>query len=197
MKTVLAIIALSLSASAANLTQEPASFAVARSDLQNQYAVLSWKLPADVTNTVIYRAYGEGGPWTEIAETNDLATTYTDETAPLGVPCWYKIAFAARDEENVRTVGDMCAAVVSHRRCQLLERAWDDMTHVKDGVTIVYNAKGKIYNNGNNVTRTTRDASAATLSTVIRRRIQISLQVLLLGDRASVLILVRSMFWDL
>ena len=197
MKTVLAIIALSLSASAANLTQEPASFAVARSDLQNQYAVLSWKLPADVTNTVIYRAYGEGGPWTEIAETNDLATTYTDETAPLGVPCWYKIAFAARDEENVRTVGDMCVAVVSHRRCQLLERNWDDMTHVKDGVTIVYNAKGKIYNNGNNVTRTTRDASAATLSTVIRRRIQISLQVLLLGDRASVLILVRSMFWDL
>ena len=101
MKTVLAIVALSFSASAANLTQEPASFAVARSDLRNQYAVLSWKLPADVTNTVIYRAYGEGGPWTEIAETNDLATTYTDETAPLGVPCWYKIAFAARDEENV------------------------------------------------------------------------------------------------
>ena len=161
MKTVLAIVALSFSASAANLTQEPASFAVARSDLRNQYAVLSWKLPADVTNTVIYRAYGEGGPWTEIAETNDLATTYTDETAPLGVPCWYKIAFAARDEENVRTVGDMCAAVVSHRRCQLLERAWDDMTHVKDGVTVIRNAEGKISNNGNGITQTDRDVSAA------------------------------------
>lgn len=152
MKTMLAIIALSLSASAANLTQEPASFAVARSDLQNQHAVLSWKLPTDVTNTVIYRAYGEGGPWTEIAETNDLATTYTDETAPLGVPCWYKIAFAARDEENVRTVGDMCAAVVTHRRCQLLERDWSNMTHVKDGVTVIWNAPYKTswWNGGKN-----------------------------------------------
>ena len=123
-----------------DLSQEPASLTVARSDLTNQYAVLSWTLPADVTNTVIYRAYGEGGPWTEIAETNDFATTWTDRTVPLGVPCWYKVAFAERDGENVRTVGDMCAATVSHRRCQLLERDWGDMTHVKDGVTVIWNA---------------------------------------------------------
>ena len=166
MKTIFAIITLSLSASAATLTQEPASFTVARSELTNQYAVLSWTLPAGITNTVIYRAYGEGGPWTELAETNNLATTWTDETAPLGVPCWYKIAFAERDEEDVRTVGDMCAATVSHRRCQLLERDWSDMTHVKEGVTIVYNANGKISNNGDNrsgtyTTRATRDESAA------------------------------------
>ena len=140
MKTIFAIIALSLSASAATLTQEPASFTVVRSELTNQYAVLAWALPAGITNTVIYRAYGEGGPWTELAETNNLATTWTDETAPLGVPCWYKIAFAERDEEDVRTVGDMCAATVSHRRCQLLERDWSDMTHVKDGVTVIWNA---------------------------------------------------------
>ena len=161
MKTIFAAITLSLSASAATLTQEPASFTVARSELTNQYAVLSWTLPAGITNTVIYRAYGEGGPWTELAETNNLATTWTDATAPLGVPCWYKIAFAERDEEDVRTVGDMCAATVSHRRCQLLERDWSDMTHVKDGVTLVYNAKGKIYNNGDGTTRATRDESAA------------------------------------
>ena len=161
MKTIFAAITLSLSASAATLTQEPASFTIARSELTNQYAVLSWTLPAGITNTVIYRAYGEGGPWTELAETNNLATTWTDETAPLGVPCWYKIAFAERDEEDVRTVGDMCAATVSHRRCQLLERDWSVMTHVKDGVTLVYNAKGKIYNNGDGTTRATRDESAA------------------------------------
>ena len=160
MKTILATIALSLSVSAATLTQEPASFTVARSELTNQYAVLAWALPAGITNTVIYRAYGEGGPWTELAETNNLATTWTDETAPLGVPCWYKIAFA-ETVEGVRTVGDMCAATVSHRRCQLLERDWNDMTHVKEGVTIVYNAKGRIYNNGNGTTRATRDESAA------------------------------------
>ena len=140
MKTIFAFIALSLSASAATPTQEPASFTVARSDLTNQYAVLSWTLPAGITNTVIYRAYGEGGPWTELAETNNLATTWTDATAPLGVPCWYKIAFAERDEEDVRTGGDMCAATVSHRRCQLIERDWSDMTHVKDGVTVIWNA---------------------------------------------------------
>ena len=70
MKTIFAAITLSLSASAATLTQEPASFTIARSELTNQYAVLSWTLPAGITNTVIYRAYGEGGPWTELAETN-------------------------------------------------------------------------------------------------------------------------------
>ena len=154
MKTAFAILALSLSASAANLSQEPGSFTVARSDLTNQYAVLSWTLPADITNTVVYRAYGEGGPWTEIAETNNLATTWTDETAPLGVPCWYKIAFAETVEE-VRTVGSKCAATVSHRRSQLLERDWSDMTHVKDGVTIIWNSGTKTYNNGDGVTRAT------------------------------------------
>ena len=152
MKTIFAVMTLSLSASAASLSQEPASFTVARSDLTNQYAVLSWTLPAGITNTVIYRAYGEGGPWTELVETNNLATTWTDATAPLGVPCWYKIAFAERDEEDVRTVGDMCAAAVSHRRCQLLERDWSDMTHVKDGVTVIWNANGGISNNGNSYT---------------------------------------------
>ena len=161
MKTMLAIVALSLSASAASLSQEPASFTVARSDLTNQYAVLTWTLPADITNTVIYRAFGEGGPWTEIAETNDCATTWTDETAPLGIPCWYKIAFAETDAEELRTVGSMCAATVSHRRCQLLERDWSDMTHVKDGVTIIWHAGSKIYNNGDGVTRGTTAESAA------------------------------------
>ena len=109
MKTIFVIIALSLSASAATLTQEPASFTVARSELTNQYAVLSWTLPAGITNTVIYRAYGEGGPWTELAETNNLATTWTDQTAPLGVPCWYKIAFAERDEEDGSVGTGPCA----------------------------------------------------------------------------------------
>ena len=161
MKTVFAVIALSLSASAASLSQEPASFTVARSDLTNQYAVLSWTLPAGITNTVIYRAYGEGGPWTELAETNNLATTWTDETAPLGVPCWYKIAFAERDEEDVRTVGEMCAATVSHRRCQLLERDWNDMTHVKNGVNIIWHAGSTTYNNGDGVNKPTVGESVA------------------------------------
>ena len=146
MKTALAIIALSLSASAANLSQEPASFTVARGDLVNQYAVLSWTLPEGIAETVVYRGYGEGGPWTEVADVSDAAT-WTDDAAPLGVPCWYKIAFAETVEE-VRTVGGMCAATVSHRRCQLLERDWSDMTHVKDGVTVIWNAKGTISNSG-------------------------------------------------
>ena len=74
MKTALAIIALSLSASAANLSQEPVSFTVERGDLVDQYAVLSWTLPADITETVVYRGYGEGGPWTEVADVSDAAT---------------------------------------------------------------------------------------------------------------------------
>lgn len=147
-------------AGGADLSQEPASFTVARSDIQNQYPVLSWTLPAGVTNTVVYRAYGEGGPWSEIAETDALAATYTDETAPVGVPCWYKIAFAETVEE-VRTVGNMCAATVSHQRCQLLERDWSDMTKVKDGVTVIWNSNGKIYNNGDN-----RSGSYVTRETV-------------------------------
>ena len=158
---VLAAMMAAVSASAANLSQEPASFAVTRSDITNQYAVLSWTLPANITNTVIYRSFGEGGPWAEIAETNDFATTWIDKTAPLGVPCWYKIAFAETDAEDVRTVGDMCAAVVSHRRCQLLERDWNNMSQVKDGVTVIWHAGTKIYNNGDGVTRGTVAESAA------------------------------------
>ena len=119
---------------------EPTAFTVARDDLTNQYAVLSWTHSANVPGTVVYRSYGEAGPWTEVA---DLAgvSTWKDTTAPLGVPCYYKVA-AAVGTGGSRIVGEMSAASVSHRRCQLLERDWSDMTKLKDGVTVIWSTTG-------------------------------------------------------
>jgi len=144
-----------------DLSASAADLAVQRSDLVDQYAVLSWTLPVAVTRTVVYRAYGEGGPWMKLAELEGVQN-YTDESAPLGVPCYYKIAFAfdATDDEG-RIEGDMSEVTLAHRRCQLLERDWDDMTKVKDGVTVIWRAGSKIYNNGNGSTPASSADSAA------------------------------------
>jgi hypothetical protein len=122
--------------SAAGPGEQPSTFSVARDGLTNQYAVLSWTLPENVSRTVVYRSFGASGPWTEVADV-DAAETWTDETAPVGVPCYYKLAFAVGSGE-ARIVGDMSAASVVHRRCRLLERDWDDMTQLKEGVSIAY-----------------------------------------------------------
>ena len=145
-----------------DLSAASARFAVQRGDLVDQHAVLSWKLPEAVTRTVVYRSFGEGGPWSVLAELENVET-YTDSSAPLGVPCYYKLAFAfgdAEDEGN-RGEGDRSEVTVSHRRCQLLERDWSDMTKVKDGVTVIWRAGSKIYNNGNGSTPASSADSAA------------------------------------
>ena len=131
-----------------DLSASAASLAVQRSDLVDQYAVLSWTLPAAVTRTVVYRGFGEDGPWLKIAEL-DGVQNYTDEAAPLGVPCYYKIAFAfaATDDEG-RSEGDKSEVTVVHRRCQLLERNWSDMTKVKDGVTVIWATTGSRWTSG-------------------------------------------------
>ena len=142
-----------------DLSQEPASLTVARSDLTNQYAVISWTFPDGITRAVVHRSFGEDGPWTEVADVTDAAT-WTDGTAPVGVPCYYKVAFA--DEvDGERSVGSLSSATVSHRRCQLLERDWNDMTQVKDGVTVIWHAGSTVYNNGDGVTRPSAAESAA------------------------------------
>ena len=145
-----------------DLSAASAGFAVQRGDLVDQHAVLSWKLPEAVTRTVVYRSFGEGGPWSVLAELENVET-YTDSSAPLGVPCYYKLAFAfgdAEDESN-RGEGAMGETTLSHRRCQLLERDWSDMSKVKDGVTVIWRAGSKIYNNGNGTTPETAADSAA------------------------------------
>ena len=124
-------------------TVEPTSFSVARSDLTNQYAVLSWTMPENATSVAVCRAPGEGGPWTALTTVSG-ATTYTDATAPLGVTMYYKLAPVIDG-----ATGAMSSATVSHRRCRLLERNWSDMTTVKSGVSFVYTpANAKYYNGG-------------------------------------------------
>ena len=54
-----------------DLSIEPTEFTVTRDNLTNQNAVLSWKLPEGVSRTIVYRAHGAGGPWTEVADVQD------------------------------------------------------------------------------------------------------------------------------
>ncbi len=124
---------------------EPTSFSVARDGLENQYAVLSWTMPENVATVAVYRAPGAGGPWTRLAAVSDV-TTYTDETAPLGVTMYYKLAPVVDG-----TDGAMSSATLSHRRCRLLERDWSGMTALKSGVKLIYTPANAKYWSGGSV----------------------------------------------
>ena len=118
------------------LTAQPYMFEVERDDVTNQYAVVSWAFAADVERTVVYRSFGEAGPWTEVADVSGVSS-WKDTTLPVGVPCWYRIAPAITDGET-RTCGEVSEKSVRYRRRQLIERDWNDMTKVKDGIGFIY-----------------------------------------------------------
>ena len=118
------------------LTAQPYMFEVERDDVTNQYAVVSWAFAADVERTVVYRSFGEAGPWTEVADVSGVSS-WKDTTLPVGVPCWYRIAPAITDGET-RTCGEVSEKSVRYRRRQLIERNWNDMTKVKNGIGFIY-----------------------------------------------------------
>ena len=124
---------------------EPTAFSVARSELTNQYAVLSWTMPANITSASVYRAPGAGGPWTKLATVSG-ATTYTDSSAPVGVKMYYRLAPVVEGVD-----GAMSSATVMHRRCRLLDRDWNDMTKLKSGVEPIFTPENAKYYNGGSV----------------------------------------------
>jgi hypothetical protein len=117
--------------------QPPANLTASRGDYPIVGTFLNWQVPAGVSNSVVIRAPGVNGPWTEVARLNG-ADVWTDTTAPAGSICRYRVvanftyggqSFSATNE----------TAVVAPRRWRLLERDPEvSMTQLRSGVSLIY-----------------------------------------------------------
>ncbi len=101
--------------------------------LTNDYPVLTWtfaSLNLDVGR--VYRATSPGGPYTAVAS-GVSGRTWTDTGAQVGKLNYYKVcALDSRDGSE----GPLSDAV-SYRRCEWLERSWDNRTAVKPGMSLI------------------------------------------------------------
>ena len=114
------------------------NLSTARGDYPEVANVLKWS-PAFVgsSETTILRAFGAGGPWTEVARTNGV-NTWADTTAPGGTICYYRaITRFVCDGDDVSVTNE--TAVAAPRRWRLLERDPSDMTHLRSGVNLIFN----------------------------------------------------------
>ena len=118
----------------------PTDCAMTTQGFTNDFPVFSATVARPYTEIVLLRAPGAGGPWTEVASCANDSLKVADTTAAIGVPGYYRVAAAYTDSQGVRTVGGAGETMFYHRRVHLLERDWSDMTHVKDGVEIIYRA---------------------------------------------------------
>lgn len=115
---------------------------VTMSDLDNEYAVLSWaSLDTNTvkrTATVVYRSNNTNGPWTCLAD--DLpadATTYTDDTLLVGPRYYYAIAY--RNTVGETDYDGSMSELVRYRRGRRLDRDPDDETTLLPGFTVIKN----------------------------------------------------------
>lgn len=115
----------------------PTDVAVEPLDFTNQYPVISASVARPYTGLIVLRAPGAGGPWTDIAVIDRDTQAYTDSSAAIGVPCYYRVVAAYTDSNGVRTIGRTNETAVYYRRQNLLERNWSDMTQLKDDVNVI------------------------------------------------------------
>ena len=112
----------------------PVGLTAVSSDLTNDYPVLSWDFSKSlVSSSIVHRATAPGGPYSAITPEGVSGTTWTDTTADLGVFYYYKvsalyIAGAAIHEGPL-------SAYAAFRRCERIERTWEDNTQLKAGMT--------------------------------------------------------------
>ena len=118
---------------AGNLQQD---LSVVRGDYPEVANVLSWSPAFGSSETTILRAFGPGGPWTEVTRLNGV-NTWSDTTAPGGSVCYYRaITEFTYGGETVSLTNK--TAVAAPRRWRLLERDPSDMTHLRSGVNLIY-----------------------------------------------------------
>ena len=134
---------------------------VTMSNLEDEYAALSWNLldlnlnPRDWV--AVFRATGPQGPWTELTDLPADATTYTDETLAVGPRYYYGVALR-RVIDNVAFDGPM--SVASYRRGRRLDRDPADETTLLNGITPF--TTGTIWNNSGNGAPKLFDGDIAT-----------------------------------
>ena len=118
-------------------TSAPAGLTVRRGDFPNPVAVLSWHPALGSSGTSVLRAPGANGPWTEVAQVGEGADAYVDESAPVGVLCYYRVA--ANYSIGGNGVSFTNDTSVAFRRWRLLERDPGAMGHLRSGVNVIYN----------------------------------------------------------
>ncbi|MBR3221111.1 MAG: hypothetical protein IKF72_02680 [Kiritimatiellae bacterium] len=114
------------------------NLSTARGDYPEVANVLKWSpaFVASSSETTILRAFGAGGPWTEVARLNGV-NTWADTTAPGGTICYYRaITRFVCDGDDVLITNQ--TAVAAPLRWRLLERDPSDMTQLRSGVNLIY-----------------------------------------------------------
>ena len=116
----------------------PQGLAVTSSDLTNAFAVLTWPFNVGslMSSTMVYRATSPGGPY-DLMTPDGLAVTeltWTDETVSHSIRYYYKIAALLNaSPDPVETLSDH----VSYIPCMRIERDWSNLTHIKQGMTLL------------------------------------------------------------
>ena len=109
------------------------------SDYTNNYPAVAWSVPADdMCNTgVLQRALSAAGPFADVTEWTDATTggTFVDSNALVGVTYYYRVK-AQCVGGGLR--GIHCSDVVPYVRSRRLERSWEDLTTLRDGVSVMY-----------------------------------------------------------
>ena len=112
------------------------NLSAARGDYPEVANVLKWGPAFGSSETTILRAFGPGGPWTEVARLNGV-NTWADTSAPGGSVCYYRaIVEFPYGNENISLTNQM--AVAAPRRWRLLERDPSNMTQLRSGVNLIY-----------------------------------------------------------
>lgn len=145
----------------------PTALKIARTDLTNCLARLTWSNTdvIGVSSTLVWRATGAGGPWTNlIAALPTEALEYIDAQAHVGVKYWYRLSYGSLSD-GMMLSGSATSAVVPHRRCRRLERDWSDNTKLLPGFTAINYVRA--WNNGADTAAHLFDGSVSTIADIV------------------------------
>ena len=109
-------------------------------DWTNHWPAVTWSVPAaNLCNTgVLQRALSAAGPFADVSGWTDATTgeTFVDSNIVVGVTYYYRVKAHCVSGGPLR--GKMFYSdVVSFVRVRRLERSWDDLTKLNDGVSVM------------------------------------------------------------
>ena len=111
-------------------------------DWTNDWPAVTWSVPAeDCCNTgVLQRALSAAGPFSDVSSWTDATAgeRFVDSNVMVGVTYYYraKAQCVAGGHRGV-----YYSDVVSYTRARRLERSWDDLTTLNDGMSVMYPLK--------------------------------------------------------
>ena len=121
------------------LPTEPTFSVACSDDWTNQYAKIDWLVPSGVMcpSGVVQRAVSPAGPFANLSPwvAAGVAGSFVDATAPVAVPYYYRLRMAC---DAAYLEHELFTAPVRYVRGRRLERSWNDLTKLNDGVNLVY-----------------------------------------------------------